>query len=313
MITLRGHETQLWHTADPIASPSSIPTQPVVPINFLLDFSPDRSVAATAQLGENVVTVLDLKSGDPHLIIDTSTDIYGLRVSGSAIVVIGEGRIITWSLPARDHVFNARVTIDDSVQTVILNHHPMWLSRHLISATVSPDFKFIVTRWWEGEEGEEEEGGREGEEEGEEEEDYKEGEGEVHQSLDIYDMSTGNHLVGTTAKAGYMSWITPDGCEVWCLDDWPEKGWKILKDSKSNVIGLEPLPDNTCPPGGYPWISPHGHSVADDGWIFNSSGKQLMWLPHHWRKDERDQMWSGQFLGLLDRVLPEPIIIELCE
>ena len=38
-----------------------------------------------------------------------------------------------------------------------------------------------------------------------------------------------------------------------------------------------------------------------------------MWLPHHWRKFERTRTWGGQFLGLVDSGLPEPIIMELGE
>jgi len=89
------------------------------------------------------------------------------------------------------------------------------------------------------------------------------------------------------------------------------EGWKIIKDERFNVTGLEKLPENTHPLGGYPWESSHGHNVTGDGWILNSRGEQLMWLPHHWRSNKWDQMWDGQFFALLNCELPEPIIIEL--
>ena len=126
-------------------------------------------------------------------------------------------------------------------------------------------------------------------------------------------MSTGNHLVGAIAQDVHTLWITPDGCGVG-FSDWGGcvGGWEIVKDEKSNVVGLEPLPENMRPPEGCPRRSSRGYDVTDDGWILDSRKKRVMWLPHRWRKlYERGQMWDGRFLGFLNFELPEPIIVEL--
>ena len=285
--TSTGDKTQLWHTADPIASHSSVSTRRIKPTNFLLDFSPDGSLAVAARREDSMATVLDLKSGNPRLIIDTGMAIYGLWVTGNTITVFDGERIVTWELSVGDEVLNPRATISDSVWTITLGH-PAPPSGHEHITVISHDFNYIVTLW---------------QDDG------------VH-NLSIYDMPTGNHLIGTTAEYAQMLWITPNGCEVGFLT-WEGHmgGWKIVKDGKSNnVIGLEHFPENTHLPGRYPWESSHGYNITDDGWIFNSGEKRVIWLPHHWRKlNKPDQRWDGQFLGLLNWELPEPIIVELGE
>ena len=51
IITSKYSETQLWRTADPITSLSSVPTQLADLTHFILRFSPDTSLAASARLG----------------------------------------------------------------------------------------------------------------------------------------------------------------------------------------------------------------------------------------------------------------------
>ena len=278
-------ETQLLRTTDPVTSLSNVPARPIG-TKPLLDFSPDGSFVATAWWKDNMATVLDLRSGN-RLIIDTRMEIYSLWMTGNTITVFDGGRIVAWDLSAGGHALNTRATINDSVRTIVFGLPTPLHDHHLPSAAISPDFSYIVITWkGEG------------------------GQGGYHLHLGIFDMATGNHLAGATTltKYGSTPWITPDGCEVWSS---ATRGWKIIKDTKSNVIGLERLPDDVCPSGGYPWESPHGRSVTDDGWIFNSRKKRLMWLPHRWRGGERNQVWGGQFLGLLGSSLPEPIIVEL--
>ena len=282
-----GNETQLWRTADPIASLSSIPTRPPrLQDQFLLDFSPDGSVAAAAQRSDGEVTVLDLKSGEPRSIINTGMLIYGLWATGNNITVFDGKWIVTWEPSAGDHVLDARATINDGARTITLSP-PAPSSSLTHTAVISRDLNYIAVLWW----------------------DYI----TSNYFLGIYDMSTGNHLAGATAQDADALWITPDGCGVRFLtQERRVGGWKIIKDGTSNVIGLECLPENTCLPGGYPWESSHGYDVTDDGWILNSRKKRVMWLPHHWRElNERDRRWDGRFLWLLNRDLPEAIIVEL--
>ena len=116
VVTSKYSETQLWRTTDPTTSLSNVPLRPTRRTNFLLEFLSGRSVAVTARLGENMVAVLDLKSGNPLLVIDAGTGIWGLKVTGDAIIFVGEGRITTWNLPA---FLDSGADINDSVRTDI--------------------------------------------------------------------------------------------------------------------------------------------------------------------------------------------------
>ena len=283
IITTSSHSgTRLWRTTDPIASLPIVPTQPAKRTDFTLQFSPDRSLAAAARFGENTATIIDLKSGNLRLIIDTAVKICGLGANANAVTVVGDGKIITWDLPAGDCVLDARANIHDSIRTIFFDcPAPPPESLHYVS--ISPDFNHFVITY-----------GR-------------------NDGLDLYDVSTGKHLVGTTSVNGYMPWFTRDGREVWSSRGEPRYGQKIMKGRKFDVIGLESLEWNVGPSGGYPWESPHGHDFTDDGWILDSRKKRVMWLPHHWRLHMWYRIWGGRFLGLLYPELPEPVIIELDE
>jgi len=272
------YETQLWRMTDLVNPPSSVPTQPAEQTNFVLAFSPDKSLIATGRLGENIATIVDLKSGDSRLIVDVGMKIWGLGVTANTAIVIGEGKIVTWNLPTGDCVLEARANIHDSVQTIVFDHPPP-PSDWPHSASISPDFNYLVITREEGE------------------------------GLDIYDMATGGHLVGSTTLCLFQPWFTRDGREVWSAS----YGNKIIRGGGSNVIGLEPLWLSDDPSGGQLWESSYGHKVTDDGWILDSRKKRVMWLPHNWRVFDEHRIWNGQFLALFGCELPEPVIIELYE
>ena len=281
IITSKDDETQLWRTTDPINPPSSVPLQPAKQTNFVLAFSPDKSLTATGRLEGNIATIVDLKSGDPRLIVDTGMKICCLGVTADTVVVFGEGKITTWNIPAGDCVLDARANIHDSVRTIVFDHPPPSPGQ-LHYASISPDFDHLVITA----------GGTGG--------------------LDIYDASTGKHLVGSTSTTRYSvsrPWFTRDGREVWNSYG----GQKIIRGEGSDVIGLEPVRNGDGPPGGYLFESSYGHKVTDDGWILDSRNKRAMWLPHHWRVSEEDRIWDERFLALFDWKLPEPVIIELEE
>jgi hypothetical protein len=82
----------------------------------LVEFSPDGVCGAITQFKDNVVTVLDLKSGDPWLVIDTGMEIHGLGVGRGTIIVFNKEKIVTWDLPTRNCAFSARGSIDNSAR-----------------------------------------------------------------------------------------------------------------------------------------------------------------------------------------------------
>ena len=107
-------------------------------------------------------------------------------------------------------------------------------------------------------------------------------------------------------------WFTPDGCEVWVYDQGRIQGWEIVEDIVSDIARLESLDMTLGRLGEFPWQSPHNCEVTSDGWIVNSRGEQLLWLPHHWQSHDVFSMtWGGKFLVLQHYELSEVVILEL--
>lgn len=272
---------QLWPTTSPPTTSPSISTQASQHSGwFFVEFSPDESLVAVAERLGATVTVLDTKSGNTCLIIDTNMKACGLRITEDKVIVVGDGKIVTWNLPARDCLPNTGRNINDSVHTTTFKHFA-----HIsgLCASISPNLNYLVTQ----------------------------GSQSVQQALCIYNTHTGEKLTDATSSANTPG-FTPNGHEVWCARDSGQVyQWKIVRDGP-HAVRLEELGINVEPLSGVPWLSPYGYQVTDDGWILCSSGKWLMWLPHHWRQDEKIQRkWNGKFLTVWNRSLPKPCILEL--
>ena len=84
IILFHSSTIHLIHTTDPFLS--SHPTLAVGQPKFVLNFSPNHALAAFTRYKENVVTVLDLQSGNPQLEIDTGMEVVCLGVTGSTVV-----------------------------------------------------------------------------------------------------------------------------------------------------------------------------------------------------------------------------------
>ena len=244
--------------------------------DFALDFSPDGTLAVVAMQGDNMVTVLNLKSGVPRLTIDASMEVFGLGVIGNTVVVIGLKKAITWNLPAGDHVPDARVGLEDSSRTVEFSDwYPL-----TSGASISPDSRHIALVQW-------------------------------HDSLFIYNASTGGFLGSERSEGGTTPWFSPDGCDVWCANDRGEaEGWRVGGGQKV-LERLKQTVDIEHPPEGYPWGSSRGYRVTNDRWVLGPDGKRLLMLPPHWQSYAVRRVWKGEFLVLLHGGLSEPVILEL--
>lgn len=277
---------QLWCTMDSTASVSTMTQAPQrSKKHFTLGFSPDGTLAAITRVGDETVTILDLRSGISQLIIDVGIKVYGLGVSGSTIIVVGEGMIVTWNLPTGNYVPNLRMNVDDSIQTTIFNYSPFPTLAPRPTISVSPDLHYIA---------------------------IVEGYGQIDSYLYLYDVHTGQCLASVPTVSETSPWFTMDGHQVWCVTDSGEAElWGIVKYSTSDVTELEHLDSTTHPPDNFPWQLPHNYSIMDNQWILTSGGKRLLWLPPHWRSDGWNRMWSRQFLALLDHGLPDPVIVKL--
>ena len=274
---------QLWHTTSSPTSPISVTMQaPPCRGWFFIEFSSDQSlVAVTEQLG-STVTVLDTKSGNPWLVIDTDTRCCGLRMTGDKIIVIGDGKIVTWDLPARDHVISTRKNLDNSVHITTFKHSAPIED---LRASVSPNLKSVAFG------------------------DKRKG---TLEDLCIYSLHTGEKLVVAQSDGTTPGFIL-SGHEVWCArSDEKIDHWEIVEENGSNTIKLERIEKHMKPPGDFSWLSPYGYQVTNDGWILGPSGKWLLRLPRHGQPDiEMQRKWSGKFLAVWNRNTLEPCILEL--
>ena len=261
---------RLWHTANSTTSSSSVATW--VPDNTpqsILKFSPDRSLAVAAWLKSNTATVINLNSSAIQLTIDAGVGICGLKITRSTVIAVGDGKIIIWDLSAGGFTLNARVSINQSVQTTVFCHSSplksLWKTmigrsapfklEDIVSASISPSSDHMAVM-----------GGIAGGGTG----------------IIIYSLS-GEHLADTFFEEAHrLVWSSPDGHEVWCGQPEEYIGWRIIKDNESNTTKLEVLDPARGPSGGLPWESSCGYQITDNGWLLSSSGKQLFWLPARW-------------------------------
>ena len=273
IVTWSGHTIQLWHTEGSVTPPST--HTPEHSRQFALDFSPNGMVAVTAMQEDNIVTVLDLKSGVPQLTIDAGMEVYGLGVVGSRVFVIGMRDVVVWDLPTGDCTPDSRASLEDSLWATKLHGSH---SNHVDSASISPDSNIVG---------------------------FVGNTGPGH--LYTHNLSTGEHLWYGNSR-GDTVWFSPDGHSIWCAQDNGEaEVWEA--GSISERTGL--IVDIRDPPEGYPWGSSCGYQVTNDWWILGPDGNRLLMLPPPWQSHAVRRMWKGHFLALLHCGLPEAVILDL--
>ena len=279
-----GSTVQLWHTTHSPTSPPCILAQDCQHLctDFILEFSPGKELAAVTRQLENTVTVLNLMSGNPQLIIDTGMEVYAMRVTRSTIVVTDGRKIVAWNLPVEGCTLSARAGIQSSAWTTVIECSAPPGSGQSIS--ISSDLNHLAIK-------------------------------RLFEYPCIHDIHTGKLLMVAGDGGGSVMELavgfTLDGYGVWSGADEGVDQWKIVKDSSSVINKLDYLRSTEEPPGGFPWKSSCGYQVTDDGWILSPSRKRHLWLPHHWQSDKRGRVWSGNFLALRYGELPEAVILEL--
>ena len=282
IVTFGGSMVQRWHTTHSLTPLSSVSTQPSQHTleDFILEFSPARMLAVFAQRWDDMATILDLRSYTPPTIINTGMEVCGLGVGQNTIIVVGYGKIVTWDVQDRPY---ACASIDYHIPITTFRHSGLRLS-----ASISPTLCHIVVK----------------------------GTGCLEGDLYIYGVGTEEPLAVARSKGltlGFNPGLSQSSQSVWCatadgdLDEWeiPEGG------GGGRIFPVGMYHNLVGPQGELPWQSSRGYQVTDEGWIINSSGKRLLWLPHHWRSGCMARKWSENLLALLQGELPAPVILVL--
>ena len=240
-------------------------------------------LAVVTHLGDDTVTVLDLKSGAPQLTINVGWKVYGLRVIGHTVVVISGKKVVTWNLLGGDFPTDTRVGIKDSAQTINIDSEQ---EDTPIAASISPDLRYIAFS-------------RHlrplfGPPRG------------LARFLCVYDVSTMQLLPGVDRSSAAI-WFTQGGHGIWCISG--EYAEVItIRGSSLHKGWFEDVRKGS---GACPWSSSSGYDVTEDGWILGPGGRRLLMLPCLWLSSEPvRRVWNKQFLALLHGTLSEPVILE---
>ena len=275
-----GPTIHLWDPREQILSNNDVGGQK----NFSMTLSPNKTLAAFTWEQRQTVTVLDIKSSEPRLIIDTEEEVLCLGMTDDTVVLAFWEKIVTWKIPTKKCTLDSRANINDSVRTTRLCQIS---GRYIPHASLSPDLSrgvfLVVPNFSPG----------------------------IY-DLVIFNVSTGKKVAKFSTGQNVEPLWTRDGRQIWGVCGSSVNGWEVGLGSKHHLWEPKYLTPAECPSDIIPWRSSRGYKVAD-GWVLSPTQKRLLWLPHYWRSCESDRMWSGRFLGLLYRGLPEVVILEFLD
>ena len=268
----------LWPTRDQIFPPSSVPTgNGSDRRNIVLGFSPDKKLGAFGRRGGNAVTILDLQSGESQWVIEIGVGVEYLGIAQSAVVVVGEGRVITWNIPGANRASNAEANVNDNVQIIVVGSYETIID-HSMSEDPTGRRRIVIV-------------------------------GHLERSSTRFSYGApARRNFGGIVVYFEPTWqrLTPDGGSRLL------EGQEIAEEGESGVVELKPSEETRWMKVFFP-LSNHGYKVTDDGWVLSPSWKRLLWLPYRWRSKEEHRRWDGRFLGLLHGELSEVIILEFFE
>jgi len=279
---------QLLHPSNYPSPMSPDKVMPHLPGNYLVAYSADQKYVATAQKGSSVVTVLDHHRGTTQLSISTDMQIQDIKIVQNAIFVVDIHKLATWDLKTGSVVHNTHgaggMTFDEPLD---MNSD----GAHLVLSHNCSQIVFTT-----------------------------------EQKIFLYDVKASKHTSVAIKDGGLILDIqlSPNSHGMWLLKrnayyqpirsgPWPQISYDLveleLEGGDSSNVTIKSVG------GEWPWVnlfSPHKYHVGKgSGWVTDSRGGELLWLPPNWRINSwQDARWDGCFLALVDGCHPEPMIIK---
>ena len=121
MIVSTARAIRILLTEDQFLPPASVPTRDSRLRDFMLVFSPNEKWAAFAGMRRDVITILELQSGDLRLATVAGMKVGRLVATASTLTVLDwNSGMVTWDVSVGDYPLNDDEGINDSVLTVTL-------------------------------------------------------------------------------------------------------------------------------------------------------------------------------------------------
>jgi len=242
----------------------------------LVAYSTDKTYIATVRQFSGIVTVFNCVSSTSWQFSNTDMRVEDIKIADNTIFVVGDCKLVGWDLEADGIVHNAprRVTVDETLA----------ISGCQDNLTLSHDCSQIASTKGE--------------------------------NILLYDTITQKTKTIHTQPVSHMlhdlsPWFSPDGCRLW-FAGWGG-AWYFMELGAGHDQSFVELTETDLEDEQTVFNhSSHGHHIREDsGWVTDSRGRKLLWLPPSWRsRDPLFIRWDGNFLALLDSHHPGPIIIK---
>ena len=254
--------------------PSIPPPYKGMPQNekHLVAYSPDGTHIAIAREGCGDITVLNCLLDTPEQLISTQMEIRDIKISDDMIFAVDKQKLVSWNLNGDyDSKRETRIYLDFLFRSDLLR--------------LSHDCSQIA---------------------------YVK-----NNAIFICNIQVQETLQWTIKHLNFWDiQFPPNGDQLWLFMNghYPNFGFYLSRlkmgdqDKWSPSVG-DHLEDcwswvNLFPSYGY-------HVKEGSGWVTNSRGSKVLWLPPAWRTQNwKEVKWDGKFLALLSGHHPKPIIIE---
>ena len=244
----------------------------------LLAYSADWAYIGIAEKYSGIITILDCLSGTPLQVINTDMKIRDIKIVNNTIFVVDMCKLSGWDLETNRVAYggygSGNMTIN---QTLAIGADAQWLA-------LSHDCCQIA---------------------------FTRGE-----TVFLYDIKSQEILKSIKHHIVSDIQFSPDGSQLWFssrggISDcgYYFERLEVAEDWDSILVAKGSPVDGQLL---FNLSSPHGYCIRrNSGWVVDSRGSKLLWLPPVWRAGYWDKVrWDGNFLALIISNQPEPIIIE---